>query len=303
MIENAAYPSFAQMRARAPRKRFAESGNAIDKYPGRAETMLSNTSHLRGLGVRATDGEIGTVDDFYFDDQAWAIRYLTVETGGWLGGRRVLISPISIVHTDGQAMQLDVTLTKKQVQDSPDIDTHQPVSRQHEAEFLGYYGYPYYWAGPLTGMASYPSDLAIPIMASKEALADRIGTESTDLHLRSTEAVTGYHIEAADGEMGHVVGFVVDDEAWVVRYLEVATQNWWPGKKVLISPAWIQRVSWTDSKVYASLSREAITKAPEFVESTPITREYEERLYLHYGQQPYWLHQEKHESPLSLSSV
>ena len=123
--------------------------------------MLTNATHLKGLVIRATDGELGTVDQFYFDDETWAIRYLTVETGGWLGGRRVLISPISVVHTDWQAKRLDVALTKKQVENSPDIDTHQPVSRQHEAAYLGYYGYPYYWGGPyLWGPAFYPAGLA-----------------------------------------------------------------------------------------------------------------------------------------------
>jgi hypothetical protein len=123
--------------------------------------MLTNATHLKGLVIRATDGELGTVDQFYFDDETWAIRYLTVETGGWLGGRRVLISPFSVVHTDWQAKRLDVALTKKQVENSPDIDTHQPVSRQHEAAYLGYYGYPYYWGGPyLWGPAFYPAGLA-----------------------------------------------------------------------------------------------------------------------------------------------
>ena len=96
--------------------------------------MLTNASFLKGLTVHATDGELGTVDQFYFDDESWAIRYLTVETGGWLGGRSVLISPISVLHTDWPAKQLDVALTKKQVENSPGIDTHLPVSRQHEAE-------------------------------------------------------------------------------------------------------------------------------------------------------------------------
>ena len=95
-----------------------------------------------------------------------------------------------------------------------------------------------------------PAGLAIPTFASREALAEKIARELTDSHLRSTEAVTGYNIEAADGEIGHVDGFVVDDEAWAIRYIEVATRNWWPGKKVLVSPAWIERVSWADSKVY-----------------------------------------------------
>ena len=134
-------------------------------------------------------------------------------------------------------------------------------------------------------------------------MADRVRRESLDSHLRSSEAVTGYHIEATDGEIGHVDGFVMEDKAWAVRYIEVATRNWWPGKKVLVSPAWIQQVSWTDSKVCVALSREAIKNSPEFVESTPITREYEDRLYLHYGRPPYWLHEANHEPSFSLTGV
>src|SRR5450759_337817 len=152
--------------------------------------MLMNAANLKGLVIRATDGELGTVDQFYFDDETWAIRYLMVDTGGWLGGRQVLISPISVVQTDWQARRLDVALTKKQVEDSPDIDTHLPVSRQHEAAYLGYYGYSYYWGGPyLWGPAFQPAGLASPITVSAEAMADRIGRESADSHLRSSDGL------------------------------------------------------------------------------------------------------------------
>ena len=204
--------------------------------------MLTKTTNLKGFEIRATDGELGTVNEFYFDDDTWAIRYLTVETGGWLGGREVLISPISVAYTDWQTKRLNVALTKKQVENSPNIDTHRPVSRQQEAAYLGYYGYPYYW-------------------------------------------------------------FVMDDEAWAIRYVEAATRNWWPGKKVLVSPAWIERVSWMDSKVYVGLTREAIKGAPEYVETVPITRTYENMLHFHYGRPPYWLREAQHESSLSLSGV
>jgi hypothetical protein len=262
--------------------------------------MLRNTTQLEGFTIRATDGELGTIDQLYFDDETWAIRYLTVETT-WLGGRRVLISPISVVHTDWRDKRVDVALTKKQVENSPNIDTDKPVSRQHEIAYSGYYGYPYYWAGPcMWGPAAYPGGV---MTAPNDAITDRIGGESKDSHLRSTRAVTGYHIEASDGEIGHVAGFIVDDEDWAIRYMEVATKNWWPGKKVLVSPAWIERVSWEDSKVYAGLSREAIKNAPEFVDFTPITREYENRLYSHYGRPPYWLHEAEHRPSLSLSGV
>jgi hypothetical protein len=264
--------------------------------------MLTITKYLKNLVVRATDGDLGIVDDFYFDDETWTIRYLTVETGGWLSGRSVLISPMSVVHADWQAKVLDVSLTKKQVENSPDIDTHEPVSRQQEARHLVYYGYPRYWGGPdLWGPTFYPT--VLPMNGSAEATAERIHRESTDSHLRSTVAVTGYHLEAADGEIGHVDGFILDDESWSIRYLDVATQNWWPGKKVSVSPEWIKRVSWDDSKVYAGLSREAIRSAPEYIESVPITREYENRLYFHFGLPPYWQSDAEHKSSLGLVAI
>jgi len=254
--------------------------------------MLTNAKYLKDLVVSATDGEIGTVENLYFDDETWAIRFLTVQTGGWLGGRQVLISPFSVIDANWRVGRLDVSLTKKQVEGSPDIDTDRPVSRQHEAAYLGYFGYPYYWGGPyMWGPALYPSGTPmIPTAAASEALAERIQRESPDSHLRSADAVNGYRIEAADGEIGHVDGFVVDDKNWSIRYMEVATRNWWPDKKVLISPAWIKHVSWTDSTVYVRLSREAIQTGPEFDEGVPITREYEDLLYKHYDQSPYWIH-------------
>jgi hypothetical protein len=253
--------------------------------------MLRNAKDLHGLKIHAKDGEIGTVDQFYFEDETWAIRYLTVNTGGWLAaGRQVLISPISVIGVpDWEAKRLDVALTKKQVENSPDINAHQPVSRQHEIAYFGYYGYPFYWGGSdLWGAAPNPAGLAIPIPASTEKITDSIANESTDSHLRSSQEVTNYYLEAVDGEIGSVNGFVVDDEALAIRYIEVATRNWWPNKKVLVSPLWAERVSWEDSKVYVGLTRDVIKDAPEYDESKMITRSYENQLYSHYGRPPYW---------------
>jgi hypothetical protein len=239
--------------------------------------MLKNIKDLNSFRIRATDGELGTVNDFYFDDESWAIRYLTVETGGWLGGKEVLISPFAIVNTDWQAKCLDVVLTKKQVENSPNIDTHKPVSRQHEASYMGYYGYPVYW------------DLAVPVSDPDESIEQIMAREARDSHLRSTQLVNAYSIEALDGELGHIDGFVIDDEAWAIRYIEVATRTWWPGKKVLVSPAWIASLNWMDSKAHLALTRERIQTAPAYLEDQPITRDYEAQLFNHYGTLPYWL--------------
>ena len=266
--------------------------------------MLKTITHLRGFAIRASDGTIGTAEQLYFDDVTWTVRYLTVDTGGWLGGRRVLISPFSITGVNWQARRVDVSLTKQQVELSPDIDTHQPVSRQHETAYLGYFGYPSYWGGPYQwGPVFYPAGFAVPAIDSAEDIAKRAKAESKDSHLRSTGGISGYDIQAIDGEIGHVSGFVLDDETWAIRYLDVATRNWWPGKRVLFSPAWIQRVSWLSSKVYVALSRQTIQTAPEYKESIPIDREYENRLYLHYGKPPYWQQHSALEPALSLTNA
>jgi hypothetical protein len=249
--------------------------------------MLNNATQLKGFSIHAQDGDLGTVDDFYFDDHTWTVRYLTLETGSWLSGRSVLISPASVIRIDWQLKRLDVALTKHQIEHSPDIDTHRPVSRQHEIEYLRYYGYAPYWSDPLSGIDYYPGGLLVPSMVAV-GLAPPVAANPEDSHLRSNSEVTGYAIAAADGEIGHVAGFIVDDADWKIRYIEVATKNWLPGKKVLISPTWISRVSWDASAVFTVLTREAIRTAPEYVASSPVTRESEDALYIHYGQPPYW---------------
>jgi hypothetical protein len=254
--------------------------------------MLTNASSLKGLSVQATDGELGTVEQFFFDDETWAIRYLVVNTGGWLSGREVLISPAAIVHTDWPGQRVHVALTRKQVEESPGIDIHMPISRRHEAEYMGYYGYPYYWGGPgLWGSALYPAGMELQPAVPPGEIVVRSGNESADSHLRSSEAVRGYSLEARDGEIGHLEGFLLDDLSWAIRYLEVATRNWWPGKRVLVSPGWIERMSWMESKVFVGLSRATIQSCPEYQESMHIDREYEDRVYVHYGRLPYWIHE------------
>ncbi len=265
--------------------------------------MLTNNEKLKGLVIRATDGEIGKVEELYFDDQVWAIRYLTVQAGSWLADRKVLISPHSILQVDWKENRIDVSLTRKQVENAPNIDSHKPVSRQHEIEYYGYYGYPYYWDGPYMWGPSYSPAGMVPMTASRSAIAERIRNESVDSHLRSSEAVAGYHIDAKDGEIGHVTRFIVDDETWAIRYLEVATQNWWPGKKVLLSPSWVESVSWEKSKVFVAVTREAIKTCAEYDDSQPITREYENKLYFHYGRPPYWIEEEKNRADYALSGV
>jgi len=106
--------------------------------------------------------------------------------------------------------------------------------------------------------------------------------------LRSTHEVTGYHIQAADGKLGHIEDFIIDDETWAIRYLIVDTRNWWPGQKILLAPQWIDRVSWGESKVFINLPRETIKQAPAYTEESLLSRDYETRLHQHYNRAGYW---------------
>ncbi len=262
--------------------------------------MFIRNKDLKGLAIRATDGDLGKIEELYFDDETWGVRYFVVETGNWLSGRKVLVSPISIINVNYRDNVVDVAMTQKQVRNAPTIDLHRPVSRQHEAEYMVYYGYPYYWNGPyMWGGSDYPAQLSVPGTVARMAQAEIGNSQLRDSHLRTTAAVDGYHIEAKDGEIGHVKDFVIDDNAWAIRYLEVATSNWWPGKNVLLSPAWVERVSWEESKVFVAATREAIQTCPEFDPTMIITREYENRLYFHYGRPPYWIEEVKDETVLA----
>jgi hypothetical protein len=255
--------------------------------------MLRSIKDLTGFTIGATDGDIGTVKECFFDDVSFTVRYVVVDTGGWLSDRKVLLSPISFRAMDWEHKRITAALTKAQVEMSPDIDTHMPVSRQHETDYYGYYGYTPYWEGSyLWGPSPYPSfefgptvgaaDLARECQWVWEAKA------RNNPHLRSTHAVTGYYIHATDGDIGHVSDFVVDDRSWAIRYMIVDTTNWWPGKKVLVAPAWIESVDWGSSKVHVNITRAQVQISPEYDHALPIERPYEAKLHGYYGRFAYW---------------
>lgn len=242
---------------------------------------LHRISELAGLGVRATDGDIGSVTEAYFDDEKWAIRYLVVDTGRWLPGREVLISPISVRTMDWSERWLALLLSRQQVERSPEVDTDKPVSHQHEVDFYEYYGMSPYWGGPgLWGPFPTPGDL----LTSHSIGAASPDKDAGDPHLRSAREVLSYHLQADDQVIGHVEDFLFDDVTWEVSYMVVDSGTWWSNKKVLLSPRWIAGVSWADRKVYLRLSPQTIRHAPDWDPNEPISQEYERRLRGYYGE-------------------
>ena len=248
--------------------------------------MLRSVTELQDSTIAATDGPIGHLRDFYFDDVAWVVRYLIVDTGSWLSGRRVLVSPMAVGAPQCKSRTIPVKISREQVRNSPGIDTAQPVSRQHEREYLDYYRYPYYWDGRgFWGDTFYPSTAAAA-GGLRESTHDPVLTD--DPHLRSCAAVAGYRIHATDGELGHVHGYILDTVSWAIRYLVVDSSNWWLGHQVLIAPQWITRVDWDSRSVVIDLNRQAIREAPAYDYMTPLERVSEIATYRHYGRTGYW---------------
>jgi hypothetical protein len=249
--------------------------------------MLIGVNKLQHYQLEASDGEIGSVYDAFLDDEFWILRYLVVDTARWLPGRKVLLTPGVLGKPEWLNHQLPVKLTRSQVQNSPDIDSDQPVSRQREMELYTHYGWPFYWGMPEVLPIGVEAPLRVPIIPPP---VEPPAKEHNDPHLRSVRELRSYRIQASDGEIGHVDDFVVDDETWEVRYMVVATTNWLPGRKVLISPQWlIGDISWEKHQVTVILTRESIKHSPEYKPASPPTRPYENELHEHYGRPGYWM--------------
>lgn len=219
--------------------------------------MQQSLDHLINWGLAATDGEIGKVEDFYFDDQTWTIRYLIVRTGGWLEGRQVLLSPAVVLRQPWESGLFPVSVTRDQVRNSPDVDTDKPVSRQHELELATYYSWQDNWASGLYSGGLWGVIPSTPVFAPSP-LKQAAETSHEDVHLRSARKVKGYHIHASDGDIGHVADFIIDDQTWRISHLLADTHNWIGGKKVLVEVRHIKEVQWDDSKVVADISTNAI---------------------------------------------
>jgi hypothetical protein len=273
--------------------------------------MLHDVNDMFGVPIEATDGALGHIRDFYFDDEVWVIRYLIVETGNWLSNRRVLVSPMAMDESNWTSKRLPVRLTREQVRECPSIDTDKPVSRQHELQFAGYYGYPNYWGGGgLWGEGSYPAAMLTGVgygssgsgQLAAQARRERLTSAADqrkegDPHLRSCNAIAEYHIHAVDGEIGRVQSMLVDEESWAIRYLIVNTSYWWLGHQVLIAPEWITDLSWIERKVTIDLTCQAIKESPHWDPALLPDRSQESQVYQHYGRKGYW----QFETPASIT--
>jgi hypothetical protein len=261
--------------------------------------MLRSLQSLSNSVILAADGEIGKIEQFLFDDEKWSVRYLVVKTA-WLMGRKVLISPLAIQETNAELYYVRLSLTKKQIERSPNIDTDKPVSLQMETEYHDYYRWPYYWAGSdVWGGAVFPAEMLPPSPSPQPSPSPHylkeVQKKKGNPHLRSAHVVEGYKIVAKNDQFGHVADFIFDDASWAIRYLVIDTRRVLPGKKVLISPQWVNKISWSDCTISIDLTKEKIKNSPEYYPYAPVNREYEEELYDYYGRPAYWSLYDSHD--------
>ncbi|ATC96390.1 PRC-barrel domain-containing protein [Pseudoalteromonas tunicata] len=216
--------------------------------------MLRSLNEIASFQLLGIDEEIGRCKDFLFDDQSWVIRYMLVDTNKWLpGGKKVLISPISLGEPDWEQHEFPINLTLERVKNSPSLEEHQPISHQYEVQLFKYYGYGNYWMGnDLWGTYPFPSPLV-----DAQVLENAAQVNTDDRHLRSTEELTGYGIQAQDKKIGHIDDFILNDESWSIPYIVVDTNNWLPGgRKVLISNVCIESINWDKHSITVKLSAE-----------------------------------------------
>lgn len=240
--------------------------------------MLRSIREIIGYSLRALDADIGRLKDLLFDDRQWVVRYMAADTGKWLPGRRVLLAPAQIGTPDWASRVLPVNLKREQIENAPSIQEHLPVSRQHEAELSMYYGWAPYW-----GPVGAPIGSTAPVPHSREH-----DKGIRDPNLRSVQEVTGYHIECSDNSVGHAEDFIAETQGWRIRYMVVDTRNWLPGRKVIISPEWIEDVDWAQRRILVKLSCRQLRQSPVYDPSQPVNREYESMLYDYYGRPRYW---------------
>ncbi len=256
--------------------------------------MLTRARDLNGYSIHTADGQSTKIDFLIFDDENWAVRYLVLELGFWISGKKVLISPVALEKSGEQS--LVAKTSKDALRNGPEIDVDQPITRDDEISLHKFFSWPYYWDFPPHVGSSGSPLYSSPVFTASRYTASGQPKYSTHVaveevaitHLRSTKSLSGFHVMARNEEIGRIEDILVDDEVWAVRYFIIDIRNWLPGKKVLFSPHWIRGVDWDDGEVYLEDTKETVKSGPEYDHSIPVDRDYEKRLYDYYRRPKYW---------------
>jgi hypothetical protein len=248
--------------------------------------MLRSLKDLQNYKIHAKDGDLGSVHSFLFDDLSWSLKYLVVDTGKWLPGKKVLISPFDIDDLLWKDKIMNLRLKIDDIENSPSINDKQPVYLQMQEQkrkklssttIIPAVG------TPIPTYVTLNEDLQLNEI-TKHAEKNNINT-----HLRSSLEVMGYHMNATDGEIGYLDDIIIEDNlTWKIHYIIIYIGNWLTGKKVIVSPNWIDNIHWENKLIDIDLTKEKVEESPEYNPSEPVNREYETVLYDYYGKPKYW---------------
>lgn len=251
--------------------------------------MLKRLNEINGFSFHTPEGSIGSCKDTLFDDNRWTVRYLDVDTGNWLPGRRVLLSPISLGEPSWETGEIPTQLSKKQIQDSPSLESHLPVSKTWEDSFFNFHGWPYYGVGMhMWGLTHYPDEDDLKKVHEIQTQPQTLSKRKSNL--RSSKELIGYEVSTQDGHLGSVEDYLFDTRSWTIRYLVVKTTQAFEADEIIIAPSWVSNIDWTGRQCVLELTQADIKLSPQVAGqlNDHLDREFELKLHRHYEKPVYW---------------
>ena len=251
--------------------------------------MLRSLREISGCVITAEDGEVGRCRDFLIDDRMWVVRYMVANTAKWLPGRKVLVAPDFLARPDWPAGRLPIRLTRDQVATCPELDERSPVPRLYEAWYREHHSMPYYWAAnDMGGALSATWGTTHPIPLPDRSVSPSPLPPENEIHLRSVHELAGFRVVARGGVAGRAADFLLDDETWALRYIVVEMRKLLLRREILVSPQWLDSVSYAPGEFQVGLTLEAIRGSRAYDASRPVDRAYEASLYDRYDRPYYW---------------
>jgi hypothetical protein len=261
--------------------------------------MLRSLRDLLRYDVDASDGACGTVRDFYFDDAAWCVRYLVIDTHKWLPGETILLSPACIRELHADSHRIAFELSRHDIEQRPHVPVELPIPREDEKRLSDYYQWPVYWSaspgrppmpaatgqagiqptGPMTGATAG----GLPPTGPRPRPTGASGAGGPAATLRSFATFEGMTVQATDDVIGRLHDLIVDSECWEVRYGVVETGGVLHHRTVLLALGWVQHIDWTGRTLAVDLTAGQVEGSPEFDPAEPVNRDDERRLYDYYG--------------------
>jgi hypothetical protein len=242
--------------------------------------MLLKTAKLTEYRIELSSEIRGSIFEMYFDDLFWNIQYLLMTSENMEKDKIAIISHLALGKPDDKSKTIPIvgkqgrnegkekSTVLKTKEEAESIDPIQIIELPEEYSTI------------ISRNKKATKDLIITILKDKNA----IYLPSTN-HLRSHNEVLGYNIQAKDGDLiGHVDNFILEGNTWKLRYLIVDTRNWLTGgKKILLSPAWIEKINWSSNLVAIDLSKSSIIESPSYDPNKPLDNRFEMKLYKYYG--------------------